>query len=77
MEWINCKDRRPLRSNPYLVSILRKDKNGESVFNYVAYYETKTGDWHKYNPFEDKSVDEKPITHRVTGWIDNMSVYLG
>jgi len=69
MNWIDNQDRLPLENSVYIVSVTRENY----TFLAIAYFNPDTKEW----SYSEKGVIGDLITDRVTGWIDNLGVYLG
>lgn len=76
MNWINIKERKPNESGTFLISVTRPYKgNDDLTFNYIAHYDQKNDNWHKYDPFTENILDI--ITVQINGWAQGLTTYLG
>lgn len=79
MSWKQYIDVLPEQSGAYLISVSRKtNENVEFVFNYVAYYDSGTDHWYKYDPFQSKKDNaiQEQINDKIIAW-KSEPVYLG
>jgi hypothetical protein len=76
MNWKDYPDHIPPESGVYLTSISRPYKNSTFTFNYVAFFDSKSSKWKKYNPFSDESPGDEEIIDRIIAW-DELATYLG
>ncbi|KAF2515815.1 hypothetical protein E0W68_12750 [Flavobacterium salilacus subsp. salilacus] len=76
MEWISYPQHKPDHSQPYVVSISRPITTGKNIFIYVAYYNTETDTWHKYDGFSNDSIKEI-IIEKVIGWVNDVATRIG
>lgn len=79
MSWKQYTHAQPEQSGAYLISVSRKtNEDVEFVFNYVAYYDSGTNQWYKYDPFQNKkdSAIQEQINDNIIAW-KSEPVFLG
>ena len=75
MKWINYKERKPKKSQPYVVSIgIPTNEKDEFIFKYVAYYDAELDSWFKYDPFGEGKKEEI-IKGNIFAWIENLLTF--
>ena len=75
MEWVNYSSEKPLETGAYVVCITRPYAGGDSITKYIAYYKHDLDVWFEYDPLTE-TVGSK-MTFRITGWAENLGVFLG
>ncbi len=73
MTWITYKNKKPLETKTYLVSIKRHRPGGNNDFVCIAHYDIDKDQWYKYDPFDDfyepkEKIDED--INQVKAWSD-------
>ncbi|MBK8954976.1 MAG: hypothetical protein IPM34_05395 [Saprospiraceae bacterium] len=76
MNWKDYPDFIPSESGVYLTSIERPYKNTTFTFNYIAYFDSISRKWKKYNPFIDDSISDEEIIDRIIAWSE-LATFLG
>ena len=76
MEWNDFPENPPLESGTYIVSVTKPYQNGDYTFKYVAYYNSKTNQWHKHNSFDENNEILEIIEERINGWASGIPIYL-
>jgi hypothetical protein len=68
-------DKNPNESDTYLISGERLYGNGKLAFMYVAYFDSNTKEWYKYDPFQDKYKPSEKI-EGVIAWGSDIAVFV-
>ncbi len=77
MEWKDPSVERPKETGTYITTVQRQMNGGTHVFNCDLHYDADENKWYKNDPFDDSHSPKEEVTDRVSGWADDLGIYLG
>ena len=79
MKWNNFFPNRPEKTGAYLVTLIIKSKIGssEDIFLYMAWYDSSTKFWYRYDPFDYEEPQREKIRNRIICWATDLTEYIG